>query len=74
MYVAIANEIPASNVSSKVAVQTVKDATLVSLSNLEIEHRNWWHNYFQKSFISIPDGRMESFFWIQMYKDRKSVV
>lgn len=31
-------------------------------------HRRWWHNYYRQSFISIPDGRLQSFYWIQMYK------
>jgi hypothetical protein len=68
MYLAIANEVPATGVSAKMAVKTVKDAASCKMETLEKEHREWWHNYFQKSFLSIPDGRMESFFWIQMYK------
>jgi len=31
-------------------------------------HREWWHAYYPESFLSIPDTRMESFYWIQMYK------
>jgi hypothetical protein len=31
-------------------------------------HREWWHKYYPKSFISIPDTEWESFYWIQMYK------
>lgn len=31
-------------------------------------HREWWHRYYRQSFVSIPDGQMESFYWIQMYK------
>jgi len=31
-------------------------------------HRDWWHAYYPESFLSIPDTRMESFYWIQMYK------
>lgn len=31
-------------------------------------HRQWWHDYYQKSFLSIPSCRLESFYWIQMYK------
>jgi hypothetical protein len=33
-----------------------------------IAHRNWWNNYYTKSFISIPDAKMESVYWIQQYK------
>jgi len=31
-------------------------------------HREWWHRYYPESFLSLPDARMESFYWIQMYK------
>lgn len=31
-------------------------------------HRSWWHNYYPKSFISLPDQTMQSFYWIQQYK------
>ena len=68
LYLAIANEIPDVNRSAKVAVKTVKEASSLTLAELEKEHRDWWHAYYQKSFLSIPDGRMESFFWIQIYK------
>jgi alpha-L-fucosidase 2 len=32
------------------------------------DHRAWWHDYYRKSFLSIPDGRLQSFYWIQLYK------
>ncbi|MHA7944802.1 glycosyl hydrolase family 95 catalytic domain-containing protein [Formosa sp. 3Alg 14/1] len=68
MYIAVANEIPLRHVSAEVASKTVKDARAIDIKTIEATHRDWWHTYFQKSFISIPDGRMESFYWIQMYK------
>lgn len=33
-----------------------------------VAHRNWWHHYYQQSFIALPDKRMENFYWIQLYK------
>lgn len=68
LYISTANEIPAANVSAQVAVKTVKDAAEMKLKVIEQQHRNWWHAYYQKSFLSIPDGQMESFYWIQIYK------
>lgn len=38
-----------------------------SESNLA-EHENWWRNYYPKSFVSVPDKRMETFYWAQLYK------
>ncbi|RED95966.1 hypothetical protein C7460_11624 [Marinoscillum furvescens DSM 4134] len=68
MYVSVANEIPATNVSALVASNTVNIVAATDFNVLIDAHREWWHNYFQKSFLSIPDGRMESFYWIQLYK------
>lgn len=31
-------------------------------------HQKWWHQFYQQSFLSIPDQRMESFYWMQLYK------
>ncbi len=32
------------------------------------DHINWWHDCFQRSFVSISDSVFESFYWIQIYK------
>jgi len=32
------------------------------------EHRDWWHGYYRKSFLSLSDARLQSFYWIQLYK------
>jgi len=39
-----------------------------SLQTITTTHRAYWHNFYQKSLVSIPDKRLESFWWIQQYK------
>ncbi len=68
LFISTANEVPASGVSAKIAQQTINDAAKQSMSALLETHRSLWHKYYQKSFLSIPDGRIESFYWIQLYK------
>lgn len=68
LFVSTANEVPKSNVSEIVAKQTILEASKNDVESLKIPHQNWWHRFYQQSFITIPDTRMESFFWIQMYK------
>jgi len=68
IYVSTANEIPAANVSGKVAVKTVKLAASEKLPSFIQKHRAWWHSFYPKSFLSIPDARVEAFYWIQLYK------
>lgn len=31
-------------------------------------HRDWWHRFWPEGFVSIPDTRLEGFYYIQMYK------
>ena len=33
-----------------------------------MSHRAWWHRYYPASFLSFPDARLESYYWIQIYK------
>lgn len=31
-------------------------------------HAQWWARFYPASFLSLPDARLESFYWIQLYK------
>ncbi len=50
------------------AVAAVRAALNEGVDSLQRTHREWWHGYWPRGFLSIPDTRMESFYWIQMYK------
>jgi hypothetical protein len=50
------------------AVANIKAAEKKLVAMMEKEHRNWWHHYYPASFASFPDARLESFYWIQLYK------
>jgi hypothetical protein len=50
------------------AVADIQEAMGSDFEQLVQSHRAWWHGYYPQSFLSIPDTRMESFYWIQMYK------
>ncbi len=50
------------------ATKAVKQAAASDFNALVSAHRAWWHAYWPESFVSIPDTRLESFYWIQMYK------
>ena len=34
----------------------------------ETAHRAWWHAYYPASFLTVPDARIASFYWQQLYK------
>ncbi len=50
------------------AVASVRKAAEGDFATQVESHRDWWHGYYPKSFLSVPDTRVESFYWIQMYK------
>ncbi|KYP15999.1 glycoside hydrolase family 95-like protein [Flavihumibacter sp. CACIAM 22H1] len=50
------------------ALNTLKEAAAGKLEQFNNNHKAWWHSYYKQSFLSLPDARMESFYWIQMYK------
>jgi alpha-L-fucosidase 2 len=39
-----------------------------TLDRLTREHQDWWHRLYPKSFVSLPDTRLQGFYWIQLYK------
>lgn len=67
VYITIANTYP-KNESKQNAKAILSPLKLESLSTLTTNHRNYWNAFYRKSFISIPDARLESFWWIQQYK------
>ena len=43
-------------------------ALRTGFDKLQQSHRAWWHDYYQSSFLTLPDAQKENFYWIQMYK------
>ncbi|MDO4856516.1 MAG: alpha-L-fucosidase [Thermoguttaceae bacterium] len=54
--------------ASEIARETVKRTLEKDWNDLIATHRAWWHGFYPKSFVSVPNTQMESFYWIQMYK------
>lgn len=67
LFITIANSFP-KDASQKAALQTLGTVSLKNMQSLIGAHRNHWHRFYQKSFVSLPDSRLESFWWIQQYK------
>jgi hypothetical protein len=72
VYVTVANKwaegIKPFNGSDIVAVQQLQAARKKDTAQMMQHHVNWWHNYYPKSFIEIPDKRLQSFYWLQQYR------
>ncbi len=50
------------------AIGAIKNFRSKSLVQVIKKHHQWWNNYYQKSFISLPDKKLESYYWLQLYK------
>ncbi len=66
-WLSVGNRIPATG-SAEEAAQSVNKAIARGVPELEKAHRAWWHAYYPASFVTVPDPRVESFYWIQWYK------
>ena len=54
--------------AGKIAAATVRRASKMDFDKLVKSHRQWWHGYYPASFLSVPNARVEGFYWAQMYK------
>ncbi|MCX6908120.1 MAG: hypothetical protein NTY01_08760, partial [Verrucomicrobia bacterium] len=63
----IADSFP-GNTARADAIAAVEKNAASDFDRLVTSHRNWWHAFYPKSFVSIPDAKLESFYWIQLYK------
>ncbi|MER5539161.1 glycosyl hydrolase family 95 catalytic domain-containing protein [Streptomyces mirabilis] len=67
LYVHVAHSYPKSTALGR-ALATVRGASALPYDLLAKTHRAWWHAYYRKSFLSLPDARIQRFYWIQLYK------
>ncbi|WP_316810100.1 glycosyl hydrolase family 95 catalytic domain-containing protein [Pedobacter heparinus] len=67
LLITIANAYPKDD-SKETAVTLMTTVTAPSVKEITAAHRAHWLEFYQKSFISVPDSRLESFWWIQQYK------
>ncbi|MER6948574.1 glycoside hydrolase family 95-like protein [Nonomuraea sp. NPDC000554] len=67
LYVTVAHSHPAETAQAP-AVEAIRSARSRPPSLLTRSHRAWWHAFYPKSFVSLPDYRLQSFYWIQLYK------
>lgn len=50
------------------AQANLRKAQTEGMEALQKKHRAWWNNYYPASFLTLPDGKKENFYWMQMYK------
>lgn len=48
-------------------IEYVMNNSFAHLKEIEKDHQEWWKNYWQKSFISIPDSVIEKQYYLSLY-------
>jgi hypothetical protein len=67
LYLSVAHSFP-DNGARASAISAVQSAVSAGADSLRASHRSGWHTFYPKSFLSVPDARLQSFYWIQLYK------
>ena len=65
--ISIADTYPGDGAKAQ-AVATVQKTCSTDMTTLRATHQAWWHAYYPKSFVTVPDGKIEGFYWIQIHK------
>lgn len=50
------------------AVDELRDLDKAAMDVLLEEHKAWWKRYYEASFFSIPDTKLEALYYIELYK------
>jgi hypothetical protein len=66
-FISVADSFPGHSARREV-VALARAAAAGPFEELETAHRAWWHARYPRSFVSVPDATLESFYWIQLYK------
>lgn len=67
LIVSIANRYPATNAAA-VASADVERFLKLDRADWVKAHRDWWHTYYPRSFVTLPDKRLESLYWQTIYR------
>ena len=67
LYLTVAHSFPGTTAEAT-ALNRVRTASGAAFADYVAGHRDWWHGFYRKSFLSVPDQRLQSFHWIQLYK------
>ncbi|MCY2990342.1 MAG: hypothetical protein NTY19_21060 [Planctomycetota bacterium] len=63
----IADSYPAKTARDK-AVKIVADWSQRDMDAATATHREWWHQYYRQSFVSLPDTRLETLYWNTIFR------
>ena len=65
--VSIANSYPESSAAATAVADVERFGKLDPAARTKA-HRDWWHGYYSRSYVAIPDKSLESLYWQTIYR------
>ncbi|MFE2941342.1 Tat pathway signal sequence domain protein [Streptomyces sp. NPDC059255] len=66
LLLSVGHSFPSNGEAATVSLRKIQRAE--AYGTLRDRNTRWWHDFYRKSFVSFPDERLQSFYWIQLYK------
>ncbi|MFD5751348.1 Tat pathway signal sequence domain protein [Streptomyces sp. NPDC127033] len=66
LLLSVGHSFPSESEAATVSLRKIQRAE--AYGTLRDRNTRWWHDFYRKSFVSLPDERLQSFYWIQLYK------
>jgi len=66
-YISVGNSYP-QDISVREAKRNIRHALEVPYHRFVEMHEQWWHEFYERSYVELPDNLLEQFWWIQQYK------
>lgn len=67
LWINLTHTYPETN-AREISQKELESALHTGYKKLQKTHRKWWNSYYPASFLTLPEGVKENFYWIQMYK------
>lgn len=67
LYVSIEHSYPDAT-AAELALKTIERCTALNREAWIQTHQQWWHAYYQRSFVKLPDAKLESLYWQTIYR------
>lgn len=67
LWINLTHMYPQSN-SADICAAEVEHGISQGYHTMQKSHRQWWHEFYPGSFVTLPEADKENFYWIQMYK------
>jgi len=67
LLLSVGNAVEVNKSATAEAIQFINNYLAQPEITVLQNHRDWWHHFTKQSLISIPDARMQGYYWMEQY-------